>query len=42
MTRTSMGAGEPKFRIWLTISAGGNEKVVPGNRAGRRSRSVFT
>ena len=30
-TCTSIGAGEPKFRIWLTMSAGRNEKVVPGN-----------
>ena len=28
----SIGAGEPKFRIWLTMSAGGNENVTPGKR----------
>ena len=33
MTCTSIGAGEPKLRIWLTMSAGRNEKVVPGNGA---------
>ena len=27
----SIGAGEPKLRIWLTMSAGGNENVTPGN-----------
>ena len=26
----SIGAGEPKFRIWLTMSAGRKAKVVPG------------
>ena len=35
---TSIGAGEPKFRIWLMISAGRKEKVVPGNSTGRISR----
>ncbi len=29
---TSIGAGAPKFRIWLMMSAGRNENVVPGNR----------
>ena len=31
---TSIGAGEPKLRIWLTISAGRKENVVPGNALG--------
>ena len=35
----SIGAGAPKFRIWLTMSAGRNEKVVPGNSRGSSSRS---
>jgi hypothetical protein len=29
----SIGAGAPKFRIWLMMSAGRNAKVVPGNCA---------
>jgi hypothetical protein len=33
-TCRSIGAGAPKFRIWLTMSAGRNEKVVPGNARG--------
>ena len=27
----SIGAGRPKFRIWLTMSAGWNMNIVPGN-----------
>src|SRR5678809_983809 len=30
----SIGAGSPKFRICVTMSAGTNEKVTPGNRFG--------
>ena len=37
-----MGAGAPKFRIWLMMSAGRNEKVAPGNSCGSRARSVLT
>ena len=29
----SIGAGRPKFRIWLTMSAGRNAKLMPGNSA---------
>ena len=37
-----MGAGAPKFKIWLMMSAGRNAKVVPGNSAGSFVRSVLT
>ena len=37
VTCTSIGAGAPKFRIWLTMSAGGKEKVD----AGKIARQVF-
>lgn len=37
---TSIGAGAPKFRIWLVMSAGRKEKVVPGNVFRSVSRSV--
>ena len=30
----SIGAGSPKFRICVTMSAGTNEKVTPGKRRG--------
>ncbi len=30
----SIGAGRPKFRICVTMSAGTNEKVTPGKRRG--------
>jgi hypothetical protein len=30
----SIGAGAPKFRIWLVISAGRKAKVVPGKAPG--------
>jgi len=39
-----MGAGKPKFRIWLTMSAAKNANVTPGNcleaptKAGERNR----
>ena len=38
----SMGAGIPKFRIWLTMSAGGKEKVVPGKSCASRARKLRT
>jgi hypothetical protein len=38
----SIAAGEPKFRIWLTMSAGGKEKVVPGKSSASLARSVRT
>ena len=38
----SIGAGAPKFRIWLTMSAGRNEKLMPGNSRGNCSRSAWT
>lgn len=41
VTWTSIGAGSPKFRIWLTMSAGWKKKVTPGNSRGSVSRSVF-
>ena len=31
VTWMSIGEGRPKFRIWLTMSAGRNEKSTPGN-----------
>ena len=34
VTCTSIGAGAPKFRIWLMMSAGRNEKVEPGKASG--------
>ena len=37
-TWTSIGAGRPKFRIWLTMSAGMNEKWTPGNCSASSSR----
>jgi len=42
LTCTSIGAGAPKFRIWLTISAGRNENVVPGKRRGSCVRNSRT
>ena len=36
MTCTSIGAGAPKLRIWLTMSAGRNAKLVPGNSLRQR------
>ena len=42
VTCTSMGAGEPKFRIWLTISAGRKEKVEPGKLCGNTMRNFLT
>ncbi len=41
-TWMSMGAGEPKFRIWLVMSAGRNEKVAVGYSRGSTSRRCFT
>jgi hypothetical protein len=41
-TCRSIGAGTPKFRIWLTMSAGKNAKEVPGNWRGSCSRIVLT
>ena len=38
----SIGDGAPKFRIWLMMSAGRNEKVKPGKRSGSRRRSSAT
>ena len=40
-TCTSIGAGEPKFRIWLTISAGRKEKVEPGKLCGSTSAQLL-
>ena len=42
VTCTSIGAGEPKFRIWLTMSGGGKEKIVLGKIARQDSRRVRT
>ena len=41
-TWTSIGAGSPKFRICVTMSAGMNEKGTPGKRSGSRSRRSCT
>ena len=41
-TCRSIGAGTPKFRIWLTMSAGRKAKEVPGNWRGSCSRIVLT
>ena len=41
VTCTSIGAGSPKFKIWLTMSAGWKKKVTPGKSRGSVSRSVF-
>jgi hypothetical protein len=38
----STGAGAPKLRIWLTMSAGRNENVTPGNWRGSSSRMRLT
>ncbi len=42
LTWTSIGAGAPKFRIWLMMSAGRKEKVEPGKRSGSALRSCWT
>ncbi|MNX77314.1 hypothetical protein D3C86_1088530 [compost metagenome] len=39
---TSIGAGRPKLRIWLTISAGRNEKLMPGKASGNAASSLST
>ena len=39
-TWTSIGAGSPKLRIWLTMSAGMNENWTPGNSLTRRMPQV--
>ena len=39
LTKTSIGAESPKFRIWLTMSAGWKKNSTPGNRFGSSSRS---
>ena len=41
-TWRSIGAGTPKLRIWLTMSAGRKAKEVPGNWRGSCSRMVLT
>ena len=38
----SIGAGSPKLRIWLTMSAGRNANVTPGNDCASTLRSVAT
>jgi hypothetical protein len=38
----STGAGSPKLRIWLTMSAGRNANVTPGNDCASRLRSRAT
>ena len=30
-TCTSIGAGNPKFKIWVTMSAGWKKNSLPGN-----------
>ena len=40
MNWMSIGAGRPKFRIWLTMSAGWKMKSVPGNSLGSSMRSL--
>jgi len=37
-----MGAGRPKFRIWLTMSAGRNAKVTAGNSFASLMRKSWT
>ncbi len=39
MTWMSIGAGRPKLRIWLTMSAGRNANEVDGNSRFSVSRS---
>ena len=34
-TWMSIGAGKPKFRIWLTMSAGRKANITPGNSRGQ-------
>ncbi len=38
----SIGAGSPKLRIWLTMSAGRNANVTPGNACASTLRSFAT
>ncbi len=40
--RMSIGAGRPKLRIWLTMSAGRNEKLTPGRFFRRAASSCST
>ncbi len=42
MIWTSIAAGRPKFRIWVTMSAGWKKNSMPGNRFGSSARSRFT
>ena len=39
-TWMSIGEGRPKFRIWLTISAGRNEKLTPGKSWGKLDAQI--
>ena len=41
-TWMSIGAGRPKFRICVTMSAGTNENRTPGNRDGSAMRSAIS
>ena len=41
-TWTLIGAGRPKSRIWLVMSAGWKKNVQSGNRWGNSSRSRAT
>ena len=41
-TCTLIGAGRPKLRIWLVMSAGWKKKMQSGNRLGSTSRSLAT
>ncbi len=39
LTWISIGAGAPKFRIWLTMSAGRKAKLTPGYASGNDARN---